>query len=173
VPESPSLPAAAKVRPPPLPPSEPTLPSELADDDATVVARAPMMPVGPPPLPDDGAEDVEGRIRAAVDAAVRPLRQSMVDMQRQLEEAQRILREREAAAAELAIRAVAAKPLPVLPRPPPDLDVAAIARDTSIAIDDAFDGRKRRRRMAFMLTLAILAIFGGLFAALAQSYLHH
>jgi hypothetical protein len=184
----PSPPArTAAAGPPPLPPPN--------DDEATVVARPPMMPVGPAPAPlAEPSEEVEARIRSAVEAAVRPLQQSMLDMQRQLEEAQRIVRDRERAMA-LAASAAPAHAPPPLPAQPqstsvahavavpaaialatraaPAVDLAAIARDRSIEIDSAFDGSKRKRRAVILFALVILAIFGSLFGALAASYAHH
>ena len=181
----PSPPArTAAAGPPPLPPPN--------DDEATVVARPPMMPVGPAPAPlAEPSEEVEARIRSAVEAAVRPLQQSMLDMQRQLEEAQRIVRDRERAVA-LAASAAPAHAPPAQPqstsvahavavpaaiamaaRAAPPVDLAAIARDRSIEIDSAFDGSKRKRRAVLLFALVILAIFGSLFGALAASYAHH
>lgn len=124
--------------------------------------------------------DVDVRIRSAVEAAVRPLQQSVLDLQNQLAEAQRIIRERELAAA----RGEAFDPMPMRARmvsqvllesaaPAPVLDLKAIERDTTIVIDDAFDGRRRRTRMAIFFTLFLLALFGGLFAMLWRSYLPH
>jgi hypothetical protein len=47
-----------------------------------------MMAVGPPPLPvGPSPDEVEARVRAAVEAAVRPLQMSVLDLQRQLDEA--------------------------------------------------------------------------------------
>jgi hypothetical protein len=68
-------------------------------------------------------------------------------------------------------------PIPVTiasmaPRPP-ILDVAAIERDVNVHIDGAIDGRRRRLRLALTFTLVLVAIFGGLFAALAYSYAPH
>lgn len=166
------------------------------------MARPPMMPVGPPPASlTETPEEVETRIRSAVEAAVRPLQQSMLDMQRQLEEAQRLVRDRERAAAAtnqtssayaapvsvasapqaqatpVAYAPQAAHAVPaaiaVAARAAPAIDLAAIARDKSIEIDSAFDGSKRRRRAVILFVLIILAIFGSLFGALAASYAHH
>lgn len=60
---------------------------------------------------------------------------------------------------------------PVSLAPAPLLDVEAINREIPIDIDMApFDGRRRRRRMLTLFVLALLLVFGGLFAMLAQSY---
>ena len=56
-------------------------------------------------------------------------------------------------------------------RPPPVLDVAAIERDVPMDADmRGFDGRSRRRRMVIFLVVAIVLVFGGMFALLADSY---
>jgi hypothetical protein len=57
----------------------------------------------------------------------------------------------------------------IAPRPAL-LDVAAIERDTSIQIDGALDGRRRKVRLTVTFVLLLLVVFGGLFAALAYSY---
>jgi hypothetical protein len=55
----------------------------------------------------------------------------------------------------------------------PLLDVQAIERDIPIDFDNPFDGRRRRRRMGALFIVALLTIFGGLFALLAESYTPH
>ncbi len=55
----------------------------------------------------------------------------------------------------------------------PVLDVKAIERDVNIEVDGALDGRKRRRRLLLSFTFLLVAVFGGLFAALARSYQPH
>jgi hypothetical protein len=125
------------------------------------------------------APEVEARIRSAVEAAVRPLQQSVLDLQNQLAEAQRIIREREVGAARLddPTAPVQARAMMVsrveFEAPRPVLDLKAIERDTSIVIDDAFDGRRRRRKMALLFSLFLLIVFGGLFALLWRSYQPH
>jgi hypothetical protein len=57
--------------------------------------------------------------------------------------------------------------------PAPLLDVAAIERDIPLDFNNPFDGARRRRRMAWFVVVALLAIFGGLFALLADSYTPH
>ncbi len=70
-----------------------------------------------------------------------------------------------------AMAAPAAAPRSLIVAPPPLLDVKAIERDASIAIDlRGFDGGKRKRRMMLLFFLAVLVLFGGLFALLADSY---
>jgi hypothetical protein len=51
----------------------------------------------------------------------------------------------------------------------PLLDVAAINREISLDFSP-FDAGRRRRRLVIALTVALLIVFGGLFAMLAQSY---
>jgi BMFP domain-containing protein YqiC len=63
--------------------------------------------------------------------------------------------------------------IPITYSRPPMLDVKAIERDTSIDVDLALDGSKRKRNIAIIVTILILALFGGLFAMLAQSYAPH
>jgi hypothetical protein len=64
-------------------------------------------------------------------------------------------------------------PRSIIVAPPPLLDVAAIERDQSIDVDvRGFDGKRRRRRMVVLFVLALLVLFGGLFAMLADSYSH-
>jgi hypothetical protein len=50
--------------------------------------------------------------------------------------------------------------------------VKAIEGDKSIDVDSALDGSKRKRNLGIIVTILILAVFGGLFAMLAQSYAH-
>ena len=57
--------------------------------------------------------------------------------------------------------------------PAPLLDVAAIERDIPLDFNNPFNGARRRRRMALFVFVALLAIFGGLFALLADSYTPH
>jgi hypothetical protein len=60
----------------------------------------------------------------------------------------------------------------IAPRPAV-LDVRAIERDTSISVDGAIDGSKRKRKVFFTFAFVLIAVFGGLFAALARSYQPH
>jgi hypothetical protein len=53
------------------------------------------------------------------------------------------------------------------------LDIAAIERDIPLDYDmKGFDGGTRKRRMLILFVLALLVVFGGLFALLADSYSH-
>ena len=160
-------------------------------DDATLVVHTPLKPAPVAPVPPahvEPPEDIEARIRSAVQAAVRPLQQSVVDMQRQLEQAQELVREHERALAlaealgqarliNAVASPVAASYLPpaiaLASRPAPPIDLAAIARDTSIQIDPAFNGSWSKRRAVSFLVLTIVTGFGSLIAALVLSYLPH
>jgi hypothetical protein len=69
---------------------------------------------------------------------------------------------------------VAAAPRSLVVAPPPLLDVKAIERDGTIDIDiTGFDGGRRKRRMIILFVFALLLVFGGLFALLADSYTPH
>ncbi len=63
--------------------------------------------------------------------------------------------------------------IPVSYGPAPVLDVRAIELDKSISVDSALDGSRRKRNLVIVITILILAVFGGLFAMLAQSYSPH
>jgi hypothetical protein len=70
--------------------------------------------------------------------------------------------------------ALAAVPAVVSAAPrPPVLDIAAIERTVHIDVDSAFDGGRRKRRILVLVTFFFLALFGALFALLAQSYSPH
>jgi hypothetical protein len=77
------------------------------------------------------------------------------------------------------VAAAPASAMPAAPRslvvpPPPLLDVKAIEMDRSIDIDvRGFDGGRRKRRMIFLFFFAVLVLFGGMFALLADSYSPH
>jgi hypothetical protein len=55
----------------------------------------------------------------------------------------------------------------------PLLDVHAIEQEVGLGIEAPFDGRRRRRRMATILVIALLAIFGALAYVVASSYAPH
>jgi hypothetical protein len=56
---------------------------------------------------------------------------------------------------------------------PPQVDLAALARELPNDIDIPFDGRRRRRRMVTFFVFALLIFFGGLGFLLIDSYSHH
>jgi hypothetical protein len=66
-----------------------------------------------------------------------------------------------------------ASAIPVSYAPAPILDVKAIEGDTSIVVDSALDGSRRKRNLVILVVVFILAVFGGLFALLADSYAPH
>ncbi len=69
---------------------------------------------------------------------------------------------------------VASAPRALIVAPPPLLDVKAIEMDRSIDVDvRGFDGGRRKRRMIFLFFFAVLVLFGGMFALLADSYTPH
>jgi hypothetical protein len=183
--------AAAEVAPrPPAPAPSPAAP---------VVAATPHG--GPRPLPAAGpaalpaaepaaltAADVRLIVRTIVEEALLPLQRAIVDSQHRIAEldrrsvaaTQKLLVEATPgpSAVAHASHAVAAPvrtvafPIAMVPQAPL-LDLKAIERDIPIDFDNPFDGRRRRRRMGALLIVALLAIFGGLFALLAESYTPH
>ncbi len=79
-----------------------------------------------------------------------------------------------AMAAPVAQAAAPSAPRSLTVAPPPLLDVKAIEMDRSIDVDvRGFDGGRRKRRMIFLFFFAVLVLFGGLFALLADSYTPH
>ena len=147
-------------------------------------------------------EDPRALVRAAVGEALAPVQQAFREIQRRLDELERrplVVAPAPAAAAgspdatspgdlprrrrrrrrrpPASVVPVSMAPIPmtmgsIAPRPPV-LDVAAIERDRSVSIDGAIDGRRRKLKIAITFTLLLLAVFGGLFAALAYSYTPH
>jgi hypothetical protein len=163
----PPLPApAAAVVPPPIPVAEPA------------VVRAPVYERAVIPR-----EEAEAATRAAVDHALAPVQQTVRELLRRIEEL-----EKRPAQAMISVAPTDGyrQPQPshadgyrqaqpsyagvsITPRAPV-FDVAAIERDTSIQVDGALDGRKRKRRLAITFALLLILVFGGLFGALAHSY---
>jgi hypothetical protein len=55
----------------------------------------------------------------------------------------------------------------------PAYDLDAILRSVPMDADiAAFDGSRRRRRVILRFVIFVLVVFGGLFAALAESWTH-
>jgi hypothetical protein len=50
------------------------------------------------------------------------------------------------------------------------VDIAALARDMPLDFDVPFDGRKRKRNLALLFVLFLLAVGGGLAYLLVDSY---
>jgi hypothetical protein len=124
-------------------------------------------------------------LQATIEAALAPMQRTLADLARRVEELER----RPQAAALIAASAAAAPRALMRSYPsldaggPPEirmparshhsLDVAAIERDTSIVVDDALNGRSRRRRLVLALVFLFVALFGVLGYAVARSYAPH
>jgi hypothetical protein len=156
--------------------------------------------LAPAPAPGLTASDVRLIVRTLVEEALLPLQRALVEAQQRITELERrpppaaptvvvaatpapspivAPAYASAIAAPAAAVAVAVAPARSLaPQfstvpPAPLLDVKAIERDVQLDFKNPFDGARRRRRMAAFLVVALLAIFGGLFALLAESYAPH
>jgi hypothetical protein len=168
---------------------------------APTQAAAPVTPVAPlaAPVAPAGlnASDVRLIVRTIVEDALLPLQRALVEAQQRIAELER----RPAPAAPTVILSPTPAPAATAPAaytsamaapartapvqhstvplqystapPAPLLDVAAIERDIPLDFNNPFDGARRRRRMAWFVVVALLAIFGGLFALLADSYTPH
>jgi hypothetical protein len=178
-------PVAPVVQPPVTAPAPPSIaPVDVSFDRASVAV---------PPLP---REDAEIRVRATVAEAVAPLNQTIRELLRRVEELERRPVPQPAAAVSVVASPAVATPADAYRQPQPSypaaisvpaappsapaviaraptLDVAAIERDVHIDVDFALDGRRRRRRLAITFVLFLVVVFGGLFAALANSYTPH
>jgi hypothetical protein len=135
------------------------------------------------------ASDVRLIVRTIVEDALLPLQRALVEAQQRIADLERrpatvastvvlSATPSPAAAAPATYTSAMAAPVPAaiakysMP-PAPLLDVAAIERDVPLDVNNPFDGARRRRRMAVFVVIAMLAIFGGLFALLADSYTPH
>lgn len=142
--------------------------------------RVGPMPVAPAkvvqPTPVNLEQELRPIVRALVEAAFTPLERRLRDLQTRLDEL-----ERRPAPAPVVMAAPAPAPsfarayAPSHPNPVagPILNVAAIER--SVKLDSelgVFDGRRRRLRLALAVAFGLIVLFGGLFAALAESYTH-
>jgi hypothetical protein len=135
-------------------------------------------------------------VRTLVEEALLPLQRALVEAQQRITELERrpppaaptvVVAATPAPAAMVAphyASAIAAPVVAVAPArslapqfstvpPAPLLDVKAIERDVQLDFENPFDGARRRRRMAVFLVIALLAVFGGLFGLLADSYSPH
>lgn len=190
------------VQAPPTPPTRPpaTIDDGREAEADRTVATAPAPMVVPAPA-FAAPPDFRPLVRVAVEEAVAPLRRALRDLEHRVEELER--RPYAAAiAAPVAARAstqagpaaagvapglavatppaavVVAQPAaaahPVTAPAPPLLDVHAIEHDVSIDVDlGALDGRRRRRRHVIAFVVLIVLVFGGMFTALAASYMPH
>jgi len=121
----------------------------------TPVAPAPA-PMTPAPAPAGlNAADVRLIVRTIVEDALLPLQRALVEAQQRI--------------ADLERRPAPTAPTVILSAAPAPAAVAPSAYTSATP----FDGARRRRRMAWFVVLALLAIFGGLFALLADSYTPH
>jgi hypothetical protein len=146
-------------------------------------------PVAHPVGPGLNAGDVRLIVRTIVEDALLPLQRALVEAQQRIADLER----RPATAAATVVLSATPSPAGVAPAmytsamaasvpaaiakysmpPAPLLDVAAIERDVPLDFNNPFNGARRRRRMAVFVVVALLAIFGGLFALLADSYTPH
>ena len=150
----------------------------------------------PASVPAEAREDVRPLVRAMVEQSVAPLDRTVRDLLLRIEELEKRPAAAPAPAAPLAPPAavVAARPAAIAAAPvrafanpggvpfarDPNvqhtgraIDVAAIDRSVRLGPEmDAFDGRKRRRRLIIAGALACVVLFAGLFAALVESYTH-
>jgi hypothetical protein len=158
---------------------------------ATPAARPMAAPVASGGLAGLTAADVRLIVRSVVDDALLPLQRAIVESQRRIAELERrpvsaaatvlpdAMRAPAAAAPPPYAGAVGAAPARTFAAPAavaplaPLLDVQAIERDMPVDFDNPFDGRRRRRRMGTLFVVALLVLFGGLFALLAESYTPH
>jgi hypothetical protein len=154
--------------------------------------------LAPAPAPGLTASDVRLIVRTLVEEALLPLQRALVEAQQRITELERRpppaaptvvvaatpAPSATAAPAYASAIAAPAAAVTVAPArslapqfstvpPAPLLDVKAIERDVQLDFKNPFDGARRRRRMAAFLVVALLAIFGGLFALLAESYAPH
>jgi hypothetical protein len=162
----------------------------------TAVAVAPAAPPARPvaaPAPSASwaaltAADVRLIVSTVLEEALLPLQRTLLESQQRIADLERrpvpttlaVLAEttRGYAAAAAApvpyVSAVAAPVRTVVATPyAPLLDVKAIERDMPNDFNNPFDGRRRRRRLGAFVIVMLLAVFGGLFALLAESYTPH
>ena len=151
---------------------------------------APTAPVAPSVQSGLNASDVRLIVRTVLEDALLPLQRALVEAQQRIADLER----RPATAAPTVVLSATPAPAAAGPTaytsamaaparaamaqystapPAPLLDVAAIERDIPLDFINPFDGGRRRRRMAWFVVVALLAIFGGLFALLADSYTPH
>jgi hypothetical protein len=179
----------------------PVAPAAVAHVASPPAPAAIASPAPAAPSPGLNASDVRLIVRTLVDDALLPLQRALVEAQQRIAELERRPPPAAPATAALTVM-VSATPAPppaaplqmvaaprpytgaisIPPRIPPThysmppaplLDVAAIERDIPLGIDVPFNGARRRRRLTIFVVLALLAIFGGLFALLANSYTPH
>jgi hypothetical protein len=173
----------------PVPSPAPSAAAAVAP--AASPARAAAAPALSAPWATLTAADVRLIVSTVVEEAILPLQRALFESQQRIAELERrpvpttptVLPEATrgpAAAAQVPYGSAVASPVrtvvaasPAAAPYAPLLDVKAIERDVPNDFDNPFDGRRRRRRLGAFLVVALLAVFGGLFALLAQSYTPH
>jgi hypothetical protein len=184
-PPAPTPPAAA------VTPVAPAAAAPVAPVIPVVASPAPPLVAPPAPAAPSGltASDVRLIVRTIVEDALLPLQRALVESQQRIADLERrpasasptvvLSATPSPAAAPSAYTSAMAAPVRVtgpaqysMP-PAPLLDVAAIERDIPLDFNNPFNGARRRRRMAVFVFVALLAIFGGLFALVADSYTPH
>jgi hypothetical protein len=156
---------------PPVQRAAPT-PVENSDTMETRVGPAPVAAVKPlqQAIPQS-QQDLRPVVRAMVDASVALLEEKVRDLQRRVEELELRRPPALAAASTHAYATAHAAAHPATRAPV--LDIATIERTVQLGPEAAsFDGTRRRRRLFVATVVGIVVVFGGLFAALAQSYTH-
>jgi hypothetical protein len=171
-------PVAAAVAKPvavaPAPPVQKPASTAVENSDAmeTRVGPRPAVPVKPlQQAPLQSQQDLRPVLRAMIDASVAPLEHTLRDLQRRIEELE--LRRPPALAAAPTLAYAHGHAAAHLSARAPVLDIATIERTVQLGPEAAlFDGTRRRRKLFIATFVAIVVVFGGLFAALAQSYTH-
>jgi hypothetical protein len=187
----PAAPLAPTPAPAAVTPVVPPVASPAAPVTAPVAAPVAAQWAHSAPSASSGitSADVRLIVRTIVEDALLPLQRALVEAQQRIADLER----RPASAAATVVLSATPSPAAIAPAtytsamaasvpaaiakysmpPAPLLDVAAIERDVPLDFNNPFDGARRRRRMAWSVALVLLAIFGGLFALVAQSYTPH
>jgi hypothetical protein len=164
------------------PAPSPVAPAPSRTAEAPPVSNAQLSPTTPVA---EYRPDVRPIVRALIEQAIAPLERTVRELQQRLQDLERrpttaavTMPATTAAPAPVAARAFAARqahasPAATMPSGQA-LDVAAIERTVRLdpEIEAAFSGRRRRLRGTIAVVLLFVVLFGGLFAALAQSYTH-
>jgi hypothetical protein len=185
---------AAPLAPTPAPAAvTPVVPPVASPAAPTAPVAAPVAAHWAPSAPSASsgitAADVRLIVRTIVEDALLPLQRALVESQQRIADLER----RPASAAATVVLSATPSPAANAPAtytsamaasvpaaiakysmpPAPLLDVAAIERDVPLDVNNPFNGARRRRRMAVFVAVVLLAIFGGLFALVAESYTPH
>ena len=191
---TPMMPAVTHVMTAPAPAPAPA----YAPTPTPAAARPPAAAPSPPGLT---AADVRLVVRTLIEDSLGPVQYVLADLQRRMSDLERLAASAQArpaaapnvvlspappgvAASHSAYASAIAAPASLAPNlppriaasiaPAPPVDLAAIERDVPYSLDmRGFDGRARRRRNTILFAVALLVVFGGLFALLADSYTPH